>query len=268
MFKNKFRDKVVLITGGSSGIGRVAALRFAAYGAKVSVVARGAEALDAVVREIAFLGGEATAIPGDVSNPEECRLAVEKTVARFGRLDIVICSAGLSMRTFFEGSDLAAMEAVMRVNFFGTLYITHYALPHVKQSRGSLVALSSLTGVRGIPSYSIYGASKYAVEGLYESLRLELRRDGVHVGVFAPGFVDTPLRTKVLGKEGRAWSKPPDPPFRIWSVEKCVSNMVRLIAWRRGHCTLPWYMGILFWLDDIVGRAVGNAVLKWKFPRL
>src|SRR5207244_2952531 len=166
----------------------------------------------------------------DVTESDQCRRAVSATVERFGRLDVLLCSAGLSMRTYFEGYDLAAMEQVIRVNFFGTLYCTYFALPHVKRGRGSLTPISSLTGKRGIPSYAVYGATKFAVQGLYESLRLELRRDGVHVGVVSPGFVDTPLREKVIGADGRPWPDQPDPPFRIWPVEKCVEKVIRLIV--------------------------------------
>src|SRR5205823_472175 len=176
---------------------------------------------------------------------EQMRHAVEGTVAHFGKLDILICSAGLSMRAYFEPSQLEAMEKVMRVNFFGTLYATHFALPHVKQRKGSLVAISSLTGKRGIPSYAVYGASKFAVQGLYEALRLELKRDGVHVGVVSPGFVDTPLRQSVLGPDGKPWPEPPAPPFRVWPVEKCVDRIVRLIVKRRAEALLPAFAGPL-----------------------
>src|SRR5262245_240565 len=226
-------QKVCLITGGSSGIGRATALRLAGYGARVVVAARTPGALEEVVREAEALGALALAVPTDVSLVEECRRAVDRTVERFGRLDVLLCCAGLSMRAYFAGSDLAALERVMRVNFFGTLYATYYALPHVRRTRGSLVALSSLTGKRGIPSSALYGASKFAIQGLYESLRLELRRDGVHVGVVAPGFVDTPLRENVLGPNGKPWSQPPVPPFRVWPVEKCVDRIIRLIVKRR-----------------------------------
>src|SRR5882724_9190430 len=133
----------------------------------------------------------------------------------------------------------------MRVNFFGTLYCTHFALPHVKARRGSLVAISSLTGKRGIPSYAVYGATKFAVQGLYESLRLELRRDGVHVGVVSPGFVDTPLRDRVLGPDGKAWPEPPRPPSRA---------------------LLPAYAGPFLTLDHMFGRWIGDWILAAKFP--
>src|SRR5262249_53703634 len=127
------QDKVALITGGSSGIGRGTALRLAGHGAKVALAARGAAALQEVAQAAAALGAEAFPVPTDVTDPEQCRRAVEATVERFGRLDILVCSAGISMRAYFANSDLAAMEKVMRVNFFGTLYTTYYAVPHVKR---------------------------------------------------------------------------------------------------------------------------------------
>jgi NAD(P)-dependent dehydrogenase (short-subunit alcohol dehydrogenase family) len=260
------RDKVVLVTGGSSGIGRATALRLAGLGARVAVAARNRAALEEVAAEAARLGGQALAVPTDVTDAGQCRRAVEDTVARFGRLDVLLCSAGVSMRAYLEGSDLAALERVVRVNFFGTLYTTYFALPHVKRSRGSLVAISSLTGKRGIPSYAVYGASKFAVQGLYESLRLELGRDGVHVGVVSPGFVDTPLREHVLGPDGKPWPQPPPPPFRVWPVEKCVNRIIRLIVKRRAEALLPWFAGPLLVLDKAIGGWIGDWVLAAKFP--
>jgi NAD(P)-dependent dehydrogenase (short-subunit alcohol dehydrogenase family) len=260
--------KVALITGGSSGIGRGTALRLASLGCRVAVAARTKEALDEVVREAGTRGGEGLALPTDVTDSEQCGQAVQRTVERFGRLDILVCSAGLSMRCYFEGTDLAAMERVIRINFFGTLYCTHFALPHVKQAKGSLVAISSLTGRVGTPSYSVYGASKFAVQGLYDALRLELAADGVHVGIVSPGFVDTPLRNAVLGRDGKPWPHPPDPPFRIWPVEKCVDKVIRLIEKRRKQALLPWFMGPLLALDPLVFNLIGDNVLKWKFPKV
>ena len=122
-------DKVALITGGSSGIGRATALRLAGHGTKVALAARNQAALEQVAQQTAGLGAEVLTVPTDVTDSEQCRRAVERVIDRFGRLDILICSAGLSMRGYFAGSDLAALERVMRVNFFGTLYATHFALP-------------------------------------------------------------------------------------------------------------------------------------------
>jgi NAD(P)-dependent dehydrogenase (short-subunit alcohol dehydrogenase family) len=259
------QDKVVLITGASSGIGRATALRLGVHGARVGLAARNEQALVAVVEEFEKQGQQALAIATDVTEAEQCRRAVEVTVQRFGRLDILICSAGLSLRAYFEGTGLETLERVMRVNFFGTLYATHFALPHIKRSKGSLVAISSLSGKRGIPSYALYGASKFAIQGLYESLHLELGRDGVHVGVVSPAFVDTPLRVNVLGADGKPWPEPP-PPFRIWPVEKCVDRIIRLIVRRRRQVLLPWFAGPLLNLDRLLGSWIGNFLLARKFP--
>lgn len=267
MKQSFFRDKVVLITGASSGIGRATALRLARDGARVGLAARNVASLEELARQIAELGGEALSVSTDVSDAGQCRRAVEDTVARFGKLDILICSAGLSMRADFDGSALEALERVMHVNFFGTLYATHFALPHVKRTRGSLVAISSVTGKRGIPSYSLYGASKFAIQGLYESLHLELAREGVHVGVVSPAFVGTPLRENVLAADGQPWKEPPPPPFRIWPVEKCVDRILRLIIKRRREVLLPWFVGPLLSLDRLLGCWFGDRLLEWKFPR-
>ncbi len=233
--------KVALITGGSSGIGRATALRLVSHGCRVVVAARNQTALEEVVHEAENKGGQALAAPTDVTKPEDCRRAVETTVKEFGRLDVLLCSAGLSMRTYFENSDLNAMENVVRVNFLGTLFATYFAVPHVKKSR-------------------------FAVQGLYESLRLELGRDGVHVGVVSPGFVDTPLRDRVLGPDGKAWPDPPRPPFRVWPVEKCVDRIVRLIVKRRSRALLPAYAGPFLTLDHMFGRWIGDWILAAKFP--
>jgi len=257
--------KVVLITGGSSGIGRATALRLASFGARVAVASRTTQTLEEVVQQAKTLGVEALAVPTDVTDSAQCRHAVETVVARFGGLDVLLCSAGVSMRGMFADAKPAALEHIMRVNFFGTLYPTYFAVPHVKRSRGSLVAISSLTGKRGTPSYAIYGASKFAVRGLYDSLRLELAIDGVHVGVVSPGFVDTPLRKHVLDASGQPWPRPPAPPFRVWPLEKCVDHVVRVIVKRKAHALLPAFVGPLLALDEITGGRLGDWYLGGKF---
>jgi NAD(P)-dependent dehydrogenase (short-subunit alcohol dehydrogenase family) len=257
--------KVALITGASSGIGRATALRLASFGVRVALASRTVPALEEVARQIKAFGVEALAVPTDVTDREQCRRAVETTVAHFGRLDVLLCSAGVSLRGMFADTVPAALEHIMRVNFFGTLYPTYFAVPHIKRSHGSLIAISSLTGKRGTPSYAIYGASKFAVRGLYDSLRLELAGDGVHVGVVSPGFVDTPLREKVLDPSGQPWLSPPAPPFRIWPLEKCVDRVVRVLVKRKSQALLPGFVGPLLALDEITGGWLGDWYLGGKF---
>jgi NAD(P)-dependent dehydrogenase (short-subunit alcohol dehydrogenase family) len=260
-------DKVVLITGASSGIGRASALRFAKLGARVALAARSVNALESVAQEARQMGADALVVPTDVTNADACRHSVEAAVQQFGRLDVLLCSAGVSMRARFADCQLPAIEQVMRVNFFGTLYPTYYAIPHVRKSKGSLVAVSSLTGKRGSPTYAVYGASKFAVQGLYESLRLELKRDGVHVGLFSPGHVDTPLRQNVLGPDGQPWADPPLPPFRVWPVVKCVDRIVRLIVRRKAEALLPGFVRPMLAIDQTVGPWLGDWIVGKFFAR-
>jgi NAD(P)-dependent dehydrogenase (short-subunit alcohol dehydrogenase family) len=258
-------NKAILITGGSSGIGRAAAVRFAALGARLALVARTVGPLEQTVAELHAAGADAVALPADVADAEQCRRAVEAAVTRFGGLDVLLCSAGVSMRAAFADSDLAALEQVFRINYFGTLYCTHYALPHIVRRRGSLVAVTSLTGKRGTPYYAVYGSSKFAIQGLYQSLRLELADAGVHVGVVAPGFVDTPLRRKVLGADGRPLAEPPTTPFRVWPVERCVDRLVRLLVKRQAEALLPSFVGPLLALDQATGGWLGDRLLARRF---
>ena len=260
------RDKVVLITGASSGIGRATALRLAGQGCPVALAARNQVALDAVRRECEARGGRALVVPTDVADAEQCRQAVEKTITELGRLDIALACAGMSMRGYFDGSDLAAMEKVMRVNFFGALYLMHFAMPHVKKTKGSLVAISSMSGKRATPAYALYGASKFAVHGLCEALHIEMQHAGVHVGVVAPAFVDTPLRQHALGADGRPTPEHPPEQFRIWPVEKCVDCIVDLIVRRKREALLPWFAGPFLILDQILDRRLGDRMLDKRFP--
>ena len=260
------KNKVVRLTGASSGIGEATALRLAREGCHLVLASRNQEALEEVRKQCEGHGVRALAVPTDVAEAEQCRRAVEQTVATFGRLDVAIACAGLSMRAYFDGSDLEAMERVMRVNFFGTLYLTHFALPHVKQSKGSLVAISSLAGKRATPAYALYGASKFAIHGFYEALHIELKHDGVHVGVVAPAFVDTPLRLRALGANGLpATERPPD-QFRVWPVESCVDRIVELIVKRKREALLPWFAAPILILDQILDRRLGDRILDRRFP--
>jgi NAD(P)-dependent dehydrogenase (short-subunit alcohol dehydrogenase family) len=260
-----WRDKVMLITGGSSGIGRASALRFGRAGARLVLAARGKDGLDKAVAEVEGLGTQALAVPTDVAEPEQCRRAVEAAVERFGRLDVLLCCAGVSLRGLFADSRPDVLERVLRVNFLGVTYATLFAIPYVKKTRGSLAAVTSLTGKRGTPSYAVYGASKFAVHGLYESLRIELHGDGVHVGVVAPGFVDTPLRNQVLGPDGKVWPTPPRSPFRVWPVERCVDCIVDLLEHRRGEVLLPWFCRPLLALDELAGKRLGDGFIRGRF---
>jgi NAD(P)-dependent dehydrogenase (short-subunit alcohol dehydrogenase family) len=197
------KDKTVVVTGASSGIGEELAVLLAERGARVVLAARDEAALARVRQRCEQAGGRALAVPTDVSDPESCRRLMDRTLEAFGGIDVLVNNAGLTMRGRFEEvTDLSVFERLLRVNYLGAVYCTHHALASLKARRGLLVAVSSLTGKSGVPGRSGYAASKHAMQGFFDSLRIELLGTGVDVLVASPGFVATPIRTRALGPDG------------------------------------------------------------------
>jgi NADP-dependent 3-hydroxy acid dehydrogenase YdfG len=199
-----FTDQVVLVTGASSGVGAALAEAFAAAGADVALVARSADGLERVADACRRAGRQALVVPADVTVPAACADAVARTVERFGRLDTVVASAGLGMGARFdELADTGVLRRLMDVNYLGVANVFLPALPHVTARRGMLVAISSVQGVVGVPGRSGYAASKHALQGLCDSLRIELRGSGVGVlTVLAHWVRGTGFRAHALGADG------------------------------------------------------------------
>lgn len=199
-----FTGQVVLVTGASSGVGAALAQAYAAAGADVALFARSAANLERVAGACRSAGREALVVPGDVTRPDDCAALVESTMHRFGRLDTVVASAGLGMwARFDELTDTGVLRRLLDVNVLGVANVFLPALPSVRANRGMLVAISSVQGVVGVPGRSGYAASKHALQGLCDSLRLELRGTGVDVlTVMAHWVRGTNLRARALGPDG------------------------------------------------------------------
>jgi short-subunit dehydrogenase len=199
--------RVVVVTGASDGIGAEIARQLAArHGADLGLVlaARNAGQLEAVARECAALGAQAIAVPTDVGVQEQCRRPVAAAVERFGRIDALINNAGRSAHALFEDvADLSWYEELMRVNLWGAIWCTHAALPYLKASRGSIVAVSSLAGLIGVPGRTAYSATKFAMGGFFEALRAELKGAGVSVTIAYPGVVATRIRHRGFNAAGQ-----------------------------------------------------------------
>jgi short-subunit dehydrogenase len=226
--------KTVVITGASAGIGEELAVVLAGRGANLVLCARDAQALERVRRRCEEAGGKALAVPTDVTDPEACRRMVERAVEAFGGIDVLVNNAGMSMWARFEEvTDLSLFERLMRVNYLGAVYCTHHAQPHLKARQGLLVAVSSLTGKTGVPTRTGYAASKHAMQGFFDSLRIELHGTGVDVLVVSPGFVATGIRARALGPDGQALGESPREEGRdTMDVDTCVRRILRAMERR------------------------------------
>jgi short-subunit dehydrogenase len=250
MKADAFRDQVAIVTGASSGIGRALALQLAGQGAKVALAARRAELLEDVAAACRQAGGEALAIPTDVADEAQCRALVEKTIATFGRLDLLVNNAGLAVIARLEDyCDLGLFQHTMQVNFYGAVYCTYYALPHLISSRGRIVAVSSLGGKAPLPYNSPYIASKFAMHGFFDTLRIELMRHGVSVTIICPYWVVTGFHEAQMDKDG----VPRGPGGRAFysknmmSAERCADVILRA-AHRRQREVLMGPGRLVAWL--------------------
>jgi short-subunit dehydrogenase len=259
-----FAGKRVIITGASAGIGRRLAERLAAQGARLALAARSAEALEEVAGACRRLGGEAIAVPTDVADPEACGRLVHETVAALGGVDVLVNNAGISMWARFDQiTDLGVFERIMRVNYLGAVYCTHHALPYLRQSKGLLVAVSSLTGKTGVPTRTAYAASKHAMQGFFDSLRVELRNTGVDVLVVSPGFVATDIRDRALGPDGQPIERSPrDEGKGTMSVDECVQITLDAMAKRRREVVMTPKGKAGMWVKLVAPSLVDGLAAK------
>ena len=220
MRKKHFFGKVVLITGASSGIGRACAYEFALRGAKVVLGARSIDELSIIVDSIVKNGGEAVACYLDVSNQDSCSAFVEYATNTYGRIDVLINNAGISMRAIFEDLDLNVLRKLMDVNFWGTVYCTKYALSNLLKVKGSVVGVSSIAGFMGLPGRTGYSSSKFAMNGFLETLRVETLKQGLHVMVVAPGFTASNVRLNALNESGQKQGETPREESKMMSSEE------------------------------------------------
>lgn len=227
------KSKVVIITGASSGIGLAVAFECARRGAKVVMAARSLEKMNEYAETLRQQGGGVLTVKADVSKEEDCRNLIETTVREFGVIDILINNAGVSMRALFEDLKLEVVKQVMETNFWGTVYCTKYALPYIIKQMGSVVAVSSVTGYAPLPARSAYAASKYAIHGFMETLRMEMKRKGVHVMIAAPGFTSSNIRNAALNAEGHPQGESPRDEKKMMSAEEVACHIVNGIIDRR-----------------------------------
>ena len=229
-----YAGKTIIVTGASSGIGRALCLALADQRAHLVLSGRDEVRLEQAAEACRARGAEALSVRADVTVPAQCQILVARAVERFGGVDVLVNNAGIGMIALFdEVRDLSVFESVMRVNYLGAVYATWHALPELKRSRGQIVAVASLAGLNGVPYRTGYSASKHAMIGFFDSLRIELRDTGVSVTVVAPDFVLSEIQKRAFGPDGKPLGRSPLQEDKIMTAERCAAEIVRAMEKRQ-----------------------------------
>lgn len=267
---SSFRDQSVVLTGASSGIGHQLALQLAESGARLTLAARDVARLEVVAEACRERGGgDATAEVivqrCDVTSEDDCRALVQAAVDRFGGLDVLIANAGQTLWGLFEEFEtMEPLRRVMEVNYFGSVYCTRWALPHLRRSKGRIVVVSSLTGKTGVPTRSGYAASKHALHGFFDTLRIELRGSGVAVTLACPDFVATETRERAYGPDGEPVGESPVHEEKVMTAAECARLILDGAARRKRELILSGRGKLGMWMKllapSLVDRIAARAI--------
>jgi short-subunit dehydrogenase len=249
------KGRTCVVTGASSGIGAAAAIELARRGAVPVLAARRRAELDEVGSRILAAGGTAHVLDVDIGTLEGNERLVKFALEKTGRLDVFIANAGVTMVQRFQEAKLETFEQVMRINYFGTIYGFKVALPHVLEKRGQLVIVSSFTGKRGVPTRSGYAASKHALHGLGDSLRVELLGTGVGVTIYCPGFVNTEIRARAVERHEGADEE------KGWTPEQAALVLVRAIERRKREVVTPFFLRMVL-RANLVAPSLVDRLLR------
>jgi short-subunit dehydrogenase len=256
------KDKVVVITGGSSGIGKALAHSFGTRGSRIAITGRNPEALSEAAEELESQGIRVMSIISDVSKEEDNKRMAEEVISKFGRIDILINNAGISMRAMFEDVDLEVIKKVMDINFYGALYATKYCLPQIILNKGSVVGISSIAGFRGLPARAGYSASKFALQGFLEVLRTEMLYKGVHVLIASPGFTSSNIRKKSLTADGSHQGESPRKEEKMMSAEECAEHIYHATRKRKKYLILTFQGKLTVFLNKWFPGMLDKMVYK------
>jgi len=255
---SNFTDKIVVITGGSDGIGKALVAQFLALGAKVATCGRNENKLSLLTAE--FPSSNLFTAQVDVSKQDESEAFIKQVVDNWGRIDVLINNAGISMRALVSEVSVQTLQNVMDINFWGTVYCTKAALASIQQNKGVIVGVSSIAGYRGLPGRSGYSASKFALNGWLEALKTELYASGTHVMWVCPGFTTSNIRNAALDKNAKAQGESPMDEGAMMSSEDCATHIIHAIEKRKRSLVLTFtgkrtvFMNKYFpaWADKLV----------------
>jgi len=255
-----FKNKVVVITGGSSGIGKALVAEMLHNGASVAVCGRKKEALEALKQE---MGSNALfTYVADVSVESDCKTFIAATLEHFRKIDILINNAGISMRALFKDAEVSVLKTLMDINFWGTVYCTKYALPSLLANKGTIVGVSSIAGYRGLPGRTGYSASKFAMQGFLEALRTENLHTGVNVMWVCPGFTASNIRNTALNPQGQAQGDTPLEENKLMSAEQVAAEIAKAIAKRKRTLVLTSQGKLTVWLSRLIPGVLDGLVFN------
>lgn len=254
------KDKVVIITGASSGIGKAIAISFAKRGARIVISGRNETSLNATEIELKKYTSDVLSVKSDVSIETDCVRLINETLNRFGSIDILINNAGISMRALFSEVDLEVLKKVMDTNFWGTVYCSKYAMKPLLKSKGTIVGISSIAGIKGLPARSGYSASKFAMNGFLESLRIENLKTGIHVLICCPGFTASNIRNVALSKNGEAQGESPRDEGKMMQPEEVAEALIKAIEKRKNTLLLTRQGKLTNWVNKFFPKWLDKKV--------
>ena len=254
------KNKVVIVTGGTSGIGKACAITFGQKGAKVVITGRNQLNLDETSASLQALNIDHLAIQADSAIEEDNKRTIEQTLAKYGRIDVFIANAGVSMRALFNDLDLSVIKQVMDINFYGAVYGIKYALPHIIKTKGSIVGVSSVAGFRGVPARSGYSASKFALQGFLEVLRTELLKTGVHVLIACPGFTASNIRVTSLTKDGSPQGQSPLEEKNLMTSEEVAEKILQAVEKRKKYAIMSFKDNLTIFLNKLFPSMMDGIV--------
>lgn len=255
-----FHDKVVAITGASSGIGKALAEEALKRGAKVAVCSRNTDKLKAAFNHMNSTN--LLLVEADVSKDIDCQLFIESILKQWGRLDVLINNAGISMRALFEDVKLSVIKELMDINFWGAVYCTKYALPSILKNKGVIAGISSIAGFRGLPARTGYSASKFAMQGFLEGLRTELLHTGVHVMWVSPGFTSSNIRNVALSADGGSQKETPLDESKLMSAEECASIILDAVSKKKRTFVMTGQGKLTVWLNKLFPSIADGLIYK------
>lgn len=255
-----FKGKVVIVTGASSGIGEALAINLINLGCNVVLAARSEDKMKNLVSK--FPNSSTLIVKADVSRQEDCINIIEKTIAHFGKIDILINNAGISMRAIFEDLEIKVLKQLMDVNFWGTVYCTHAALPYLLKSKGSVVGVSSIAGFQGLPARTGYSASKFAMHGFLNTLRVETLNQGLHVMIACPGFTESNVRNAALTSDGTPQGSTPLDEKNLMTSDLVAKKIIKGIKKRKNTLVMTLQGKLTVCLGKFFPRFVDRQAYK------